>query len=717
MMRTAITVMLMAIAISFGACEPERSVVRTSPAPASPKRPVTDDYYGTKVTDDYRWLEDFNDLAVKEWIEEQNQCSRTYFEKLTTREAILNRLKELHNRSAAYGRLVQRGDLLFAMKDQPPKNHPVLVVMTSADDSKSERVVVDSDQINSAVPTEIDWYRPSLDGRLVAVSLSENGSEDGSIHVYESRTGKKLADVIPRAQYATAGGDATWNADGTGFWYTRYPQGSERPRDDLNFYQQAYFHKLGTPSTQDTYVIGKEFPRIAEITFQTTRDGRYLLATVANGDGGEFAHYLMNPQGTWTQVTQFSDKVVAATLEDGKLYLLSRQAAPQGKILAVTLANPRLSEAVTIVPVSDAVIDYFKVSIDRLFVVDLVGGPHQVRTFDLTGATRGAIPIRPVSSVSEMVTLDDGTLLYGNESFVDPPAFYRFDPKTGQSVKTALAVTTPADFGDTEVVRDFAASKDGTKVPISVIRRKGTKLDGQNPTLLYGYGGYNISLTPYFSDELRLWIEQGGVYAVANIRGGGEFGEEWHLAGSLTRKQNAFDDFAACASYLIEQKYTNPARLAIRGESNGGLLIGATVTQHPEMFKAAISLVGIYDMLRVELSPNGTFNTTEFGTVKDQNQFNAMFAYSPYHNVKDGISYPAVLMTTGDNDARVDPMQSRKMIARLQAATASKLPVLLETSSSAGHGIGTSLDERLAQDADVYSFLFDQLGIKYQAAR
>ena len=710
MRRTLLILAFGTAGFGLSACVPN---TRSSPEILSSKEAMIDEYHGIKIKDDYRWLEDFNDPAVKKWVEEQNQRSRAYFDKLSTRPSILSRLKELNQRSASYSHLIQRGESVFAMKDQPPKNQPVLVVLNAAADPSSERTIVDPDQINAKVPTAIDWFRPSLDGKLVAVSLSENGSEDGSLHVFEVPSGKKLPDVVPRVQFPTAGGDAAWNSDATGFWYTRYPQGRERTSEDLNFYQQVYFHRLGTPPSQDTYIIGKDFPRIAEIALHTTDDGRYLLASVANGDGGEFAHYLMNPEGKWVQVTQFSDKVVDAVLgRDGRLYLLSRQGAPRGKVLAVPLAGPKLGQAQTIVPSGEPVIDYFRLTFDRLFVVDLVGGPHQVRIFDLSGKPAGSIPIKPVSAVGEVAPLSDGSVLYQNESFIDAPAYFRFDPKTGLSAKTALSVTTPADFGDTEVVREFATAKDGTRLPMSIIRRKDFKADGQNPTLLYGYGGYNISETPYFSDRLRLWIEQGGIYVSANIRGGGEFGEEWHRAGNLTHKQNVFDDFAACAGYLIEKKYTSPSKLAIRGESNGGLLMGATLTQHPEMFRAVVSLVGIYDMLRVELSPNGSFNVTEFGTVKDPDQFKALYAYSPYHHVQDGTAYPAVLMMTGDNDGRVDPMQSRKMIARLQAA-GSKLPLLLVTSSSAGHGIGTSLDERLAQDADIFAFLFDQLGVNH----
>jgi prolyl oligopeptidase len=272
-------------------------------------------------------------------------------------------------------------------------------------------------------------------------------------------------------------------------------------------------------------------------------------------------------------------------------------------------------------------------------------------------------------------------------------------------------MTSPVDFDDLEVVREFAQSKDGTKVPLNILRKKGIKLNGENPTLLYGYGGYSINLTPAFDSTRRIWFDAGGVYVVANLRGGGEYGEEWHKAGNLTHKQHVFDDFIAAAEHLIQHHYTSPSKLAVEGGSNGGLLMGAFLTQRPDLARAVVSHVGIYDMLRVELDANGQFNITEFGTVKDPDQFKALYAYSPYHHVQDGVKYPAVLLTTGENDGRVNPAQSRKMAARLQAATASDLPILFRSNASAGHGIGTALKVRIAEQADVYSFLFDQLGV------
>jgi prolyl oligopeptidase len=683
--------------------------------PPTEKKPVTEEYYGTQIVDNYRWLDNLEDPAVRKWNDAQNAYSRACLDRIPFRNQIHKRLKEIHEaKRAEYYEPVYRKKL-FAMKSQPPKNQPFLVVLASADDTKSERVVVDPNELNPKGTTAIDWYVPSHEGRLVAVSLSENGSEDGSVHVFDVETGKQLPDIVPRAQYPTGGGDLDWNLESTGFYYTRYPQGNERPKEDINFYQQIYFHKLGTSSGEDAYVIGKEFPKIAECRITSTEDGKYVLVTVANGDGGEFAHYLKDASGKWVQVTVFSDNVVSARFgPDDVLYLLSRKGAPNGKILALQPSNPKLDKAKTLVPEGDASISGFLATTNRLYVTDTVGGPHRIRVFDLAGKAQQPLPLPPVSAVRGMVRLEGNQILYGSESYVEPTAWYRYDSATFESKKTALSSSASVDMSDIQVSRESATSKDGTKVPINILMRKGTPLNGQNPAILYGYGGFGLSLSPSFDPVQRVWLEQGGVYAIANLRGGSEFGEAWHAAGKLTKKQNVFDDFAACAQFLIDKKYTNPSKLAIQGGSNGGLLMGAALTQRPELFRAVVSFVGIYDMLRVELFPNGSFNVTEYGTVKDPEQFMALFAYSPYHRVLEGVAYPAVLFLTGDHDGRVDPANSRKMTARLQAATISGLPVLLRTNPKAGHGFGTGLSDLIDQQADVYAFLFDQLGVAYK---
>ena len=679
--------------------------------PQTPKKPVSNEYAGTMVEDPYQWLEKDNDPEVKAWSNAQNQRTRQYLDKLPDRAAIERQLTEWYARtSPSYFSLISRPETLFAMKFQPPKQQPLLVTLTSADDLKSEKVVLDPNVLDAKGTTAIDWFVPSLDGKHVAISLSEGGSEDGTLHFYETATGEALPDTIAHVQYPTAGGSAAWNKDGTGIYYTRFPRKGERPEADLNFYQQIYFHKLGTADTDDTCSVGKDFPRIAEIVLQASRDGRYILATVANGDGGDFAHYLLGPNGTWKQITQFSDQIKAARLgRDNALYLLSRAGAPRGKILRLPIDTPELKNAVEIVPAGEAVIEQIVPTADALYVGDLLGGPSQIRRFGLDGKGETIIPIPIISAVQEMLALEDNSLLFRDVSYTQPAVWFHCAQGKTEPVETALRTTSPVSFADIEVTREFAISNDGTKIPLNIIFQKGMKRDGQNPTLLYGYGGYGISMSPNFDFTRRLWFDRGGVYVVANIRGGGEFGEEWHKAGNLTKKQTVFDDFAVAAKYLIKKKYTRPEKLAIQGGSNGGLLMGAMITQHPDLVRSVVSTVGIYDMLRVELAPNGAFNVTEFGTVKNPEQFKALYAYSPYHHVVDGTNYPSILMMTGANDGRVAPYHSRKMTARLEEANKSDNPILLRTSSSAGHGIGTALSERIKQLADIYAFLFAQL--------
>ena len=699
----------------------------------TPKKSVTHEYHGIKVADDYEWLENAADPAVHQWSVAQNEWSRSYLDKLPARAPVHDQLERLFaETSPSYSALTWRAGKFFLLKFEPPAQQPVLVTLNAAADLKSEKVVLDPNQLSTDGSTTIDWFVPSPDGRLVAVSLSEKGSEDGTLFIYERSTGKRLPDEVPRVQYPTGGGSAAWNADGSGIYYTCYPAKGERDDADLHFYQQIYFHKLGTPTAEDKYEFGREFPRIAEIKLAASGDGRHLLASVANGDGGQFAHYLRGPGGSWTQITRFEDQVTRAEfgrdplyIELGRnnaLYLLSTKAAPKGKILRVKLSQPDLSVATTIIPEGTNVIHDFKPTASGIAIVYLKGGPAQFVYKDfynsaLSGpSSRSVTPdFRIPRAVDGLFVTHGDEVMFRTETHTEPFSWWRYDTNKDRNnpEATPLRGKSPVPFTDVEAVRVSATSKDGTAIPMTIVRKKGTRLTGDNPTLLYGYGGYDISLTPRFDFTRRIWLDQGGVLAIANLRGGGEFGEEWHDAGRLTRKQNVFDDFAACAEWLVRSNYTRPARLAIEGGSNGGLLMGATLTQHPDMMKAVVSHVGIYDMLRVELDPNGAFNVTEFGSVRDQDQFKALYAYSPYHHVRDKTKYPAVLMLTGENDGRVNPAHSRKMIARLQEATGSRQPVLLRTSSSSGHGMGTALNERIEQLADVYAFLLDQLGVEY----
>lgn len=685
---------------------------------------VEDTYHGVKVRDPCRWLEDASDPRVREWGRAQAERTRVYLEGIPERAAIRRRMTELlAGGSSAYVTTKWAGGRLFALKNQPPLEQPLLVTLASADDPASEVVIVDPNRMDPSGTTAIDFFEPSYDGRLLAVSISSGGSEAGDVHLFEVATRTKLPDVVPRVNGGTAGGSVAWNPEGTGFHYTRYPRPGERPDADLAFYQQVAFHRVGDAASTDRVELGADFPKIAEIQLVSTRGGR-VVAAVQNGDGGEFMHYLRRPDGRWVQLTRFDDRVVfALPAEDGAVYLVSRKDAPRGRVLRLAPGEVSLASALAVVEQDAESIqtDFASygglwLTTKSLFVLYQTGGPTTVRVFDLNGRPRGLLPSEPLTALSSVTPLDGDAVIYRRTSYVKPPAWFRWDGATGAARPTSLAETSPADFSDTEVVREWAVSKDGTRVPVNVLRRSGTKLDGSNPAILTGYGGYGISQVPNFRPAVRAWVEQGGIWAVANLRGGGEYGEAWHHAGRLTRKQNVFDDFAAAARALIDAGYTRPERLAIMGGSNGGLLMGATITQHPELVRAVVSFVGIYDMLRVELTANGAFNVTEFGTVKDAEQFRALYAYSPYHHVTDRTAYPAVLMITGENDPRVDPWHSRKMTARLQVATGSGRPILLRTDATSGHGAGKALRAVIEEATDYTAFLVHELGVGFRSS-
>ncbi len=710
------------------------------------------EYFGSKVTDDYEWLEDGKSAEVTAFTTAQNAHARAHLDGLAERPPVRARVAQLLGAASAdFIAVHPAGGSLFVLVSQPPKQQPILVMRAESGEAATEKLVLDPNALDPSGKTTIDFFVPSSDKKLVAVSLSRNGSESGDLHVIDVASGKEQGDVIAHVHGGTAGGSVAWNADSSGLFYTRYPHAGERAEADLDFYQQVYFHKLGTPETKDVYVIGKEFPRIAETELERSDDGKWILVQVANGDGGEYAHHVLRSTAPASaaaavRLSNFSDELVHASFgADGKVWGISRKGAARGKVVFFT--PPFDKPAETFMPEGDGVIENLVVTKSAVYLVELVGGPSRVRRIPLgvkpeplavtntkpkkgspspsapTTIAAGArgiavaeLPVPTVSSVTSTQRIGDD-LLVRIESYVEPPAWYRYRATEHRLVKTAMAKAAPADMSDVEVVRESCTSKDGTKVPMSILRRKGVKLDGASPALLTGYGGFGVSRKPRLRPWYRVWLEQGGVFAEANLRGGGELGAVWHDTGKLTKKQNVFDDFAACAKALVDLGYTKPERLAITGRSNGGLLMGAEIVQHPDMFRAVVAGVGIYDMLRVELHPNGAFNVTEYGTVKDEAQFNALRAYSPLHNVKDGAAYPAVLFMTGANDPRVDPYHSRKMTARLQAATSSDRPILLRASNDTGHGMGTPLAAEIEETTDMLAFLFHELDVKAAATR
>ncbi|AKV03127.1 Prolyl endopeptidase [Labilithrix luteola] len=741
------------------------AAAKAGPAPAA-RRPVTHSYFGTAVVDDYEWLEDAKNPDVRAFLDAENAYADSVLQSIDVRPALRKRLAELLGATSvdylAVRRTSETGPL-FVLERQPPKQQSVLMIRP--DPNAPGRRVVDPNELDPTGSTTIDFFVPSPDGKLVAVSLSKDGSERGDVHVFDVATGKEGADVVEHVNGGTAGGSLAWNADGSGFFYTRYPKAGERAEADLDFFQQVWFHKLGASASSDTYSIGKDFPRIAEGELERSDDGRFVMAIVANGDGGEYEHHVLDVSRSrdgaptsspgWRRLSKFDDELTFATFgpgKDGKIYAVSRKGAPRGKVVAFTAPFDKPAEVV--LPEGEGVIEEVVVTKSALYVVELLGGPSRIRRIPLgvkaeplardtsktstaakkpkkgapaprptppaspttiapgaRGVAAAELPIPPVSSVTAVVRMGED-LLVRIESYTEPPAWFRYRADEHRLVKTAMAKAAPADMRDVEVVRESCVSKDGTKVPMSILRRTGTKLDGTNPTLVTGYGGFGLSRKPRLRNWYRAWLDAGGVMVEANLRGGGEMGEAWHSAGKLLAKQNVFDDFYACAKTLVARNYTTPDKLAIWGRSNGGLLMGAALVQHPEAYRAVVSGVGIYDMLRTELSPNGAFNVTEYGTVKDEAQFRAMYAYSPLHNVKDGVRYPSVLLTTGENDPRVDPYQSRKMAARLRAANAGPNPILLQSRSGTGHGMGTPLSAEIEEMTDMLAFLFHELGMR-----
>ena len=685
-------------------------------------RVVTDVYHGVTVEDPYRWLEDGNAAAVKTWTEQQNSQSRRYFDGLPVRQKIHDRLLEqTQATSPAYTQLRPAAGRIFALYRQPQKQQAMIALLGADANPAGMRVIVDPNAIDRSGATAIDWFVPSPDGKRLAVSLSKRGSEEGTLHLFDVASGKKTGEVIPRVQFPTAGGSLVWRHDSRGFWYTRYP-GDERPAHEQRFFQKLYFHRLGSPVDRDTLVLGDGLPKVAEIFASPGRGNLAVLVAVANGDGGEFEHFVIDRQNRAHRLTTYADQVVAAAAgPDGALYLVSRQDAPRGKLLKMQPGELDLGRAKVIVAESDGALQStgefggapVVVTPSAVYVREMVGGPSRISIYDHGGKPIGQLPLPEVAAVEELVPLGRGQLLYSVETYLQPTRFRRFDERTGKSADTAIVQTASVKFDDVTVERQMVTSADGTQVPINIVRRTNAPRSPSTPALLTGYGGYGVSLKPRFlSPRTRLWLDAGGIFVIANLRGGGEFGAAWHLQGALTRKQNVFDDFIAAARYLIDRGYTSAPRLAITGGSNGGLLMGAALTQQPQLFGAVVAEVGLFDMLRSELEPNGEFNVTEFGTVRDAAQFRALHAYSPYHRVQPGTPYPPVLLMTGAHDGRVDPLQSRKMAARLQAAAPAQT-ILLVVDDKAGHGMGSSLATRIAQQATMYAFLFDKLGLTF----
>jgi len=676
--------------------------------------PVTTTYHGVDVTEDYRWLEDASE-ETQAWTLTQHERTMAYLRALPSYDGIRRRVQEvLSADSTSYDDLRGAGATYFVLKHQPPKQQPFLVTLSGLDDLATERVLVDPNTVDPSGATTIDWYAPSPDGRLVAVSLSAHGTEDGTLHLFDTTSGDPIDVQIPRVTSGTAGGSMAWRGDSSGFWYTRHPAPGERRDEDTGFFQEVWFHRIGG-TADDRRALSGVFAddRIVESFLSSSPDGRWVLDRAQKGDGGEWQLFVRSQhEGEWWMLADIADKIVDAAFGRDAIFLLSLHGSPYGQILRLPMApGATVADAAVVVPPSAVTIEGLAVTDGRLWVLDMDGGPSGLRAFGHDGEPLPSVELPPVCAIDGVTRLGDEIVAYAVETFVSPRSWWvAADPEVAPR-RTALDSTTPLDVSGFEVRRVIATSGDGTRVPINLIARIGTLDAGSAPTMLTAYGGYGISIKPWFVPSHLLWVEQGAVLAVANIRGGREYGEEWHHAGRLLAKQNCFDDFAACARHLVSAGVTTVEQLAIQGGSNGGLLMGAVLTQHPDIARAVIAEVPVLDMLRVELHPNGAFNVTEFGTVEDPDLFAAMYAYSPYHRVVDGTPYPAVLLTAGEFDPRVDASHAKKMAARLQAATSSDHPILLRIESG-GHGLGQSLDQMVGLVTDIYAFAFAQLGVE-----
>lgn len=685
--------------------------------PATRAESTVNSYHGVEIKDPYQWLENGSSEEVKTWTATQNSAARKFLDGLPHRDAITSRITETLSNADYYHSAERIGKYAWFIKDSAPKLQPFIVRIYASGDPESETVVFDPVVFDESGSTSIQWFRVSPDGRKIAIALTAGGSEIADLHVLDAETGEPIDEVLPRVNAPTAGGDLCWDADSAGFYYTRYPRPGERSFEDLNFYQQLWHRKIGTALAEDTYELGKSFDRISQIRVERYNASGKLLATVQHGDGGQFDLYVRDTDAAWHPVAEREDRYVQATfIDEDNLLVLSRKDAPKGKFLRMDISDLPQTRVAVLVDESDMALvsnfysdPPFVVHQGQIFARTMLGGPEELRVFDVKGKQQPTPPLGVVG-LGQLVPWGEGVLVR-QYSYLFPNAWMLIQ---GPGVsRHPLSTSSPVSFEGFVVRREFAESKDGTQVPVNIIMAEDTAQDGRNPLLLTGYGGYGLSQTPMFSPTDRVWLEQGGILAIANLRGGGEFGEAWHEQGMLTKKQNVFDDFYAVLRHLIEAGYTSKEHVAIEGASNGGLLVGAMLTQHAREFAAAISHVGIYDMLRFELSPNGAFNVPEFGTVKDPDQFVALYAYSPYHRVRSS-DFPATLLLAGENDGRVDPMHSRKMTAMLQSNDTSDSPVFLRSSSDTGHGSGTPLTEVISMLTDRFVFLFHALDIEYR---
>ncbi|MGB6431014.1 MAG: prolyl oligopeptidase family serine peptidase [Candidatus Acidiferrales bacterium] len=686
--------------------------------PPTPRHDVTEAFFGQTVTDPYRWLENWHDADVAAWFKAQNDYTRAALAAIPGREKFLARVKELDTENTGVRSAQVWGGKIFYLKTAAGANNAKLFVEDSA--GSPERLLIDPEQLTKdGVHYSIDYFAPSLDGALVAYGISPGGSEESVIHVLETATGKQLADAIDRCRF----GGVQWLPGDKSFLYNRLQKLTpDMPSTAFEQRSRVYLHELGQDPDSDRFVFGYGYSddlKIADVDLSFglfSPASPYIFGIVAHGTQREqTAHYvpldeLNSPAIKWKKLFDVEDDVVNFDVHHDDVYLISHKRSPRYDVVRASLKSPDLEHAPVVVPASESVILEADVATDGIYIRDLDGGIGRIRRLSYDGRIE-SIPVAEGQSVTDIsVTPSEAGALIHVASWTTSPKWLAYDAQRKTSSDTGIQPPSPIDTSAFESVEVKAKSADGTMVPLSIIRAKNIVLDGTHPTHLVGYGAYGISMDPAFAPYRVAWLERGGVIAVAHVRGGGEYGQEWYHAGYKLTKQHTIDDFIACAQYLIKNKYTSPAHLSGEGTSAGGILIGGAITQRPDLFAGALIRVGLSDALRAEFTPNGPPNIAEFGTVTDPDGFKGLYAMDAYQHVKDGVAYPGVLLTAGINDPRVDPSQPAKMTARLQAATSSHRPILLRVNYDAGHGFGSTRAQNDLEYADEMSFLLWQDG-------
>jgi prolyl oligopeptidase len=679
--------------------------------PKTEKRPLEETMHGVKIVDNYRWLEDGNSPDTQKWVAEEMAYTQSVLDPLPGRDAIHKRLTEL----LSIGSITQPeigGKYYFYTRREGMQNQPVLYVREGVEGK--DRVLLDPNQLAADGTIALDWYHASENGRYLAYGTSPSGSEMSTLHILETKTGKLLPDTIERTRACSI----AWMHDNSGFYYTRYPKKGDVPEGQEMYNRHVFYHDLGTDPETDLPIFGEgrdpeDWPSVS-----LDNDGRLLLISVSQGWTKTELFLMDLKAGTPpTRITTGKNFLYSGSIYNGRLYIVTNEDAPRYRMFMAEAGNYERDDWTEIIPQTEAVLQGAALWGGKIFAQYEQNASSQLRLFDLEGKVISDIHLPALGTVfgSEGKWNHD-EIFYGFVSFTVPPTVYRYDLKTGSASVWAKVDAPSIDPSAYEVQQEWYHSKDGTKVPMFVVYKKGLKKDGHNPTLLTGYGGFNISMLPSFSRTAYLWMEHGGIYAVANLRGGAEFGEDWHRAGMLDKKQNVFDDMIAGAEHLIAEKYTDKDHLAIQGGSNGGLLMGAMITQRPDLFRAVVCQVPLLDMLRYQYFQIAKLWIPEYGSSDNAEQFKWLYAYSPYHHVKAGTEYPAVLFMTADTDTRVDPMHAKKMAALMQDEAENgksrTRPILLRIETKAGHGAGKPVTKQIEEFTDIYSFLFWQLGMK-----